>query len=104
MASYPPTAPSVTATPVTPKNILRVLIGGFALVILLLLAAGFMGVKNVESINSNAAALVREQMVTTRLISEVQQERNAINAVFYNLGREPDKVDREKVLAQLDEA
>jgi len=43
---------------VTHRTILGVLIGGFALVILLLLAAAYAGVANVQSIRAGAGAMV----------------------------------------------
>lgn len=85
-------------------NVVGVLIGGFALVIVLLLAAGSMGVSNIVSIRRSAARLVNESLVTTQLIDEVQRERGTLNAVFYNMGGEPDQVDRDDVLRQLDQA
>ena len=49
---------------VTSRNILRVLLGGFGLVMLLLLAAAFVGITNIRSIQRNAATLVEEQQET----------------------------------------
>ena len=89
---------------ITSTSILRVLLLGFALVILLLLAAAFVGVESTRSIQENAARLVEEQLVTTRLIDEIQREEGTLTAVFHNLGQEPESVDREKILAQLDES
>src|SRR5919109_50622 len=50
---------------ITRKNILRVLIAGFGLVTLLLLAAGFIGVTHIRSIQESATSLFEEQLVTT---------------------------------------
>jgi signal transduction histidine kinase len=90
-----------SAEQITHRNILRVLLVGFALVILLLLAAGFIGVKNIQSIQENAATLVEEQDETSDLIDEVQRERMTLSAVFYDLVENPEAVDREKMLSQL---
>jgi signal transduction histidine kinase len=92
------------ARQVTPQNIFRVLAGGFTLVILLLLAAAFVGVRSVQSIQRNAAELVREQSVTNRLIDELHSQQTSLSEVFSVLARDPDSVDFDKIMAQLDEA
>jgi signal transduction histidine kinase len=89
---------------ITDRKILRVLMGGFTLVILLLMAASFVAIVNVQSIRSNAGDLVREQALTTRLIDEILREQSALSAVFHRLSRSPESVDRERVLNQLEEA
>ena len=89
---------------ITHRNILRVLLGGFGLVILLLLAASVVGVGNIRSIQRNAADLVREQAVTNRLIGELQHEERSLREVFSVLARDPKSVDYAGIMAQLDEA
>jgi signal transduction histidine kinase len=89
---------------ITHQNIYRVLIGGFGLVILLLLAAAFVGIRNIQSIQENASSLVREQAVTNRLIDELQQQQRTLTEVFSILARDPDSVDYDHILAQLAEA
>lgn len=98
MTLMPPSAQQITH-----RNILRVLLMGFALVILLLLVAAFIGIRNIHSIQASAATLVDEQKETAGLIEEIQREQGALNAVFYNLARHPENIDREKILSQLDE-
>lgn len=90
-----------SAQQITQRNILGVLLAGFALVILLLLAAGFVGVRNIHSIQANAATLVEEEQDTSDLIDEIQRERMALSAVFYDLAHDPESVDRDKALSQL---
>src|SRR3954469_2090297 len=51
-------------TSITPKPIVRVLIGGFALVIILLVAASGVGLRASRSMRSEAARLAKEQLVT----------------------------------------
>lgn len=89
---------------ITDRSILRVLITGFALVIVLLLASGYVGVFNAQQIRLSAERLAGEQVVTTRLIDEIHREQGALNAVFNNLSKEPDSVDRDEILSQLNEA
>jgi signal transduction histidine kinase len=89
---------------ITQQNILRVLIAGFALVILLLLAAAVVGVYNIQSIQQNAANLVREQSVTNGLIDELQQQQTSLSDVFSSMARDPDSLDYVQILSQLDAA
>src|SRR3954462_15077218 len=89
---------------ITPQNIFRVLAAGFGLVILLLLAAAIVGVRSVRSIQENAANLVREQAVTNGLIDELQSQQTSLAEVFSVLARDPDFVDFDRIMAQLDEA
>ena len=86
------------------RTLLRVLVIGFAVVIALLATAAVIGVHNARSITASAAGLVADQLVITRLLDEVEREQEALNAAFYRLTRAPEKVDRAKVLAALDEA
>jgi signal transduction histidine kinase len=89
---------------ITHRNIFRVLLWGFGLVILLLLAASVVGVGIIRSIERNAADLVREQAVTNRLIGELQHEERSLREVFSVLARDPESVDYAGIMAQLDEA
>jgi signal transduction histidine kinase len=89
---------------ITHQNIYRLLIAGFGLVILLLLAAAIVGVRNIQSIQENASSLVREQNVTNRLIDELQSQQTSLSEVFSILARDPDTVDGEGILHQLEEA
>ena len=90
--------------PVTYKKLLRVLVLGFSAVIVLLVAAAFVGVNSAQLIKESTAELVRSELVTTRLIDELQREQDTLNATFYRLSRGPELVDRARALAQLDTA
>ncbi len=89
---------------ITHQRIFRVLIGGFSLVILLLLGAAIVGIRNIQQIQENAASLVREQAVTNRLIGELQHQQTSLSEVFSILARDPDSVDYDHMIMQLDEA
>src|SRR5437879_4591110 len=89
---------------ITHQNIYRVLIAGFGLVILLLLTAALVGVRNIQSIQENAGSLLREQSVTNRLIDELHRRQMSLSEVFSVLARDPDSVDYDHIMAQLDEA
>jgi len=104
MAEYGVKDSPVLPKQVTRARILRVLVGGFALVIFLLLAAGFFGLRNIESIRERVASLEEGQAVTSRLIREIEDEQSALSAVFYKLSRDPESVDRDAILADLDES
>ncbi len=94
----------MSPSPITHKNIHRVLTAGFALVILLFLGAAVVGVANIRSIQSSAASLVREQAVTNRLIDGLHQQQTALSEVFSILARDPDSVDYDHIMAPLDAA
>ena len=89
---------------ITHRAIRRVLIAGFSLVIVLLLTAAFMGVRNLRSIRENAASLVAEQLVTNRLLDEIQHQEATLGEAFSTLARDPDSVEPDRILAQLNEA
>src|SRR5436305_3619922 len=89
---------------ITTQNIFRVLVAGFGVVILLLIAAAIVGIRSVQSIRENAANLVREQTVTNRLIDELHSQQTSLAEVFSVLARDPDSVDFDRIMAQLDEA
>ena len=89
---------------VTYKKMLRVLALGFSAVIVLLLAAGFVGVKSAQLIQDSTAELVGSELVTNRLIDELQREQATINAAFFGLARGPELIHHEQILAQLDQA
>jgi signal transduction histidine kinase len=89
---------------ITHQNIFRVLLGGFGLVILLLLAATAVGISNIRSIRENAAHLIFEQSVTNGLIGELQHQQTSLSEVFSILARDPDSVDYNGIVNQLDEA
>ncbi len=89
---------------ITDRSIKDVLVSGFGLVILMLLASGFIGVRNAKAIQESAQRLVGEQVGTAQLVDEVRREQGALQAVFNNLSKDPNSVDRNEILSQLNEA
>ena len=89
---------------ITQRSLLRTLIGGFSLVIILMLAGAFIGIGNIHTIKENAARLVDEQQSTNRLLEEVHRQQASLSEVFSVLARDPDSVDYRKILSQLDQA
>jgi signal transduction histidine kinase len=64
-------------------TLLRVLVIGFAAVIVLMAAASIIGVTNARS----TAALVSDQLDIVRLIDDVEREQSVLNETFYQLSR-----------------
>jgi two-component system sensor histidine kinase UhpB len=89
---------------ITHQNIFRVMTIGFALVILLLLAAAAVGIRNIQSIQENAAGMVTDQEVTNHLIGELHSQQTALTEVFSLLARDPDSIDYDGITQQLDQA
>jgi signal transduction histidine kinase len=89
---------------ITQQRIFRVLITGFSLVIVLLLAAAIVGVRNIQSIQQNAASIVKGQSVTSRLLDELHSQQTALSEVFSVLARDPDMVDYDRIMSQLEVA
>jgi signal transduction histidine kinase len=73
-------------------------------VILLLVTAAFVGVRNIRSIEESVGGLLREQSLTNRLIGELERQQGSLTEVFSVLARDPDSVDFEKLVRQLDAA
>ena len=74
---------------ITHQNIFRVLLAGFSLVIVLLLAAALVGIRNIQSIQANAASLVREQSLTNRLIDELHSQQTSSQRSLFGPGARP---------------
>lgn len=85
-------------------NIFRTLAAGFSVVILFLLAAAYVGVRNIRVIQQDAADLVRQQAVANRLIAGLRQQQTTLREVFSILARDPDSVDYAGMMEQLDAA
>src|SRR5689334_4194344 len=75
MAPNRPRLSSHSSEQITAARVLKVMAGGFALVICLLVAAAFVGIQNIQSIQQNLARLEEERAVTARLTEEIQGEQ-----------------------------
>ena len=93
-----------SARRITHRSLLRVLIAGFSLVIVLLLAGAIIGLGNIHTIKDSAARLVQEQQSTNRLLEEVHRQQASLSEVFSILARDPDSLDYRGILGQLDQA
>jgi hypothetical protein len=67
---------------ITRQGIFRVMIAGFALVILLLAAAAVVGIRNIRDIQSTARDLLRDQSVSRRLIDDLQKQQTSLSEVL----------------------
>jgi signal transduction histidine kinase len=86
---------------ITQSSISRVLVIGFSLVIVLLIFGGSIAIRNIISIQENAAKLVSELRVTRHLIENLQDEQQTLSTVFYTITGDPDTADRDKVFRRL---
>src|SRR5215471_8093215 len=89
---------------ITRQNIYRVLIAGFGLVILLLVGAAIVGLRNIQSIQLEAASLLKEQSLTNGLIDELHSQQTSLRDVFSVLAGDPASVNREQIMRQIQEA
>lgn len=77
---------------------------GFSAVLALLIAAGFIGLKSAQLIQQSSADVVHNGLITTRLIDELQREQETLNGAFYKLSSGTELSERERLLAQLNDA
>ncbi|MBI1355179.1 MAG: hypothetical protein GC160_12600 [Acidobacteria bacterium] len=75
----------------------RILIVGFTLVIVLLIGAALAAIRNARSVQRSAAALAQEQLLTTRLINELQLEQAALNALSHQFTHSSDPIDEPRL-------
>lgn len=96
--------PVVFARRVTHRTIVNVLYGGFGLVLILLLAAGSVALRNGREIQFHAESLIREQALAARLLEEIRGEQAVLNSVLLQLAHEPESSNANQLLARLSEA
>jgi signal transduction histidine kinase len=89
---------------ITRQRIFRILIAGFSLVILLLAAAAILGIRNIQHIRATSQQLLREQSVSGGLVDELQNQQASLSGVFSILARDPDSLNYDHIMLQLDEA
>lgn len=88
---------------ITQSSITRVLVIGFSAVIVLLVFGGSIAVRNIISIQENAAKLVHEQSVTQRLIEDLENEQKTLSAIFYTVTGDPDTANAENIQRRLEQ-
>lgn len=88
---------------ITERYVLRVLALGFALVMILLSAAGLIAVRQSQRIRTSVAQLARDQLLIARLRHEVQMEENAMTEVLHQIAQfHPRPADKAKLLRDLE--
>lgn len=90
-------------TPITNKNLIRILCLGFALVILVLLSAGVIGLRNAQAMHQSAARLSSEQRITAGLLQQLELEQSTMSDVIYRLLRRPGPAGEDAILGRLDQ-
>ena len=83
-------------------HLLRVLVAGFTLLIVLLVASVYVGIDAMRSAEAGAARLVEEQRATLRLIDDIQRDEDSLSAVFYALASAPNRTNRKALMEILD--
>jgi signal transduction histidine kinase len=68
-------------------NVLRVLTIGFSLVIILLAAVAYIGSRRVAEIRRDAAALLGDQLIATRLVDQLEAEQQRIGDILLRISR-----------------
>lgn len=88
---------------ITERNVLRVLALGFALVMVLMGAAGLIAVRQSQRIRTTVAQLARDQLLIARLRHEVQMEENAMTEVLHQIAQfHPQPADKDRLLRDLE--
>jgi signal transduction histidine kinase len=88
----------------TERPVLRSLIGGFALVVILLGLADVAAVRGTRAIEDDTSQVVREQLVMARLLNDVQAEQNTLAVVLHQMAHMPETINREALLRSLENA
>jgi signal transduction histidine kinase len=89
---------------ITERAVLRLLISGFALVLLLLGAVGAIAIQGTRSIEEDTAQAGNEQVMMAGLLGETRAGLNALAAALHEVARDPDAINRDAVMRELDEA
>ncbi|MFN0169822.1 MAG: sensor histidine kinase [Bryobacteraceae bacterium] len=82
--------------------LLPVLIAGFSLLVLMLVASVYIEISAIHSTESGAARLVEGQRSTLRLIDAIQREEDSLSAVFYELAANPNPGNQADLLKRLE--
>src|SRR6185437_479539 len=85
------------------RTLVRVLVIGFAAVIVLLMAAAVIGVNNAHSVARSSADLVSNQLITASLMDEVEREQQVLNSTFFRMAGAPASLNREDALTDLEQ-
>jgi signal transduction histidine kinase len=84
------------------KKVLWGLAAGFGLTILLMLSAGYLGIRAIDTVEERSEELLRQHRAATQLIDEIQGEEAGLSSLFYALAAAPGPVDGSGLLHRLD--
>jgi signal transduction histidine kinase len=93
----------LSAGRITEKSIFYGLTAGFALVVLLLGTACIVAIRAASSIERNTSRVVGEQLLTARLLNEIQAEQDTLTEVLHSLARQPYSINRSHLIKELDD-
>jgi signal transduction histidine kinase len=108
MPHFDPTDPSssdasrATSVPGRDKKAQSLLIGGFALMIALLGADGFIGFRGMVSIRARVSALTRDHFRNVALIDDLQRAQASFGSVLYGLSTGVTASGRERLKTGID--
>lgn len=72
------------------KNVQLILVAGFGLAILSLLASGYLAVQAMERMEERSSVLLHDQQISNKLIDEIQGEEAGLSTIFYQLKTSPE--------------
>ena len=85
------------------RNLLPTLVGSFALLLALLIAAAWIGISALESAGSDAARMVDQQRAIMQTLDGMQRQEGALSSIFYDLASGPGSADPGRLLERLDQ-
>lgn len=90
--------------PATRKKVAAVLLGGFALILVVLFAAGYLVLQQTALLDRGMASLAEGEAAATQLVDRIQREQVALRMVVYQLIHDRESLRDEQILAWLDES
>ena len=85
------------------RKALRIVVGGFALAIALLLGAAVGAVGSARSIRKTANELAKEQLTITQLVNELQLEQAALSSLAHQYFQSTEPLDQGRLRTTLDQ-
>jgi signal transduction histidine kinase len=83
------------------RNALKVLVPGSALMLLMLVAAGYVGISALQFNEQSTARQVLEQEAITRLVDDIQREEDSLNDIFYDMASGVGAAEKRALIEQL---
>jgi signal transduction histidine kinase len=83
------------------RRILAVLIGGFGLLMVLLVGSALVALQAVEQLGEANARLVEEHRISSRLIDEAQRHEAGLSSIFYAVAQGAGPTERGRLLERL---